>query len=114
MSNKNRIDTWGQVHANKSKGSQGIIHNEHKEIIATHRIQGWVTCQLRFKGRKRKIMSAGTYSELFFLDEVTAFSAMHRPCAECRRERYLEFKEKWLEANIQLFEGNKPTGFCKN
>ena len=25
------------------------------------------------------------YTELFFLDEVTAFAAGHRPCFECRR-----------------------------
>ena len=40
-----------------------------------------------------------SYSELFFLDEATAFSAGHRPCAECRRPRYDEFKTQWLAAN---------------
>ncbi len=45
-------------------------------------------------------MSPGTYTELFFLDEATAFAAGHRPCGECRRERYLEFKELWIKANL--------------
>jgi hypothetical protein len=27
-----------------------------------------------------------SYSELFFLDEVTALAAAHRPCFECRRD----------------------------
>ena len=36
--------------------NRGILHNEHQEIVATHKIQGWVTCLLEFKGRKREIM----------------------------------------------------------
>lgn len=90
-------------------GNRGIIHNENQEIVATHRLQGWVTCRLEFKGRQRRIMSPGTYTELFFLDEATAFAAGHRPCGECRRERYVEFKEAWLEANGDLLESKPPT-----
>jgi methylphosphotriester-DNA--protein-cysteine methyltransferase len=38
-------------------------------------------------------------TQLFFLDEATALSAGHRPCAECRREDYNRFKELWLKGN---------------
>ena len=31
------------------------------------------------------------YTELFFLDEVTALAAGHRPCFECRRADALAF-----------------------
>jgi hypothetical protein len=31
-------------------------------------------------------MSPGKYTELFFLDEATAFATGHRPCQECRRD----------------------------
>src|SRR5262249_10099568 len=31
-------------------------------------------------------------TELFFLDEATALAAGHRPCAECRRERFNAFR----------------------
>jgi hypothetical protein len=49
-------------------------------------------------------MSPNRYTELFFLDEAAAFAAGHRPCAECRRERYNVFKRAW-----QLAHGrNKP------
>ena len=37
------------------------------------------------KDRHRKLMQPGRYTELFFLDEATAYAAGHRPCAECRR-----------------------------
>ena len=40
-------------------------------------------------------MSDGRYTELFFLDEATSFAAGHRPCAECRRERYNAFRDAW-------------------
>jgi hypothetical protein len=40
-------------------------------------------------------MSPNRYTELFFLDEAVAFAAGHRPCAECRRERYNGFKVAW-------------------
>jgi hypothetical protein len=42
-------------------------------------------------------MQPGRFTELFFLDEATAFSAGHRPCALCRREDYERFLEIWGE-----------------
>jgi hypothetical protein len=41
------------------------------------------------------MMKPGRFTELFFLDEVTAFAAGHRPCALCRREDYVRFVEIW-------------------
>jgi hypothetical protein len=52
-------------------------------------------CVLSFRGRKRTVMLPGRYTELFFLDEATALSAGHRPCAECRRERFNAFRAAW-------------------
>jgi hypothetical protein len=40
---------------------------------------------LDFRGRQRNVWGR-FYTELFFLDEVTAFAAGHRPCFECRRQ----------------------------
>ena len=42
-------------------------------------------------------MQPGKFTELFFLDEATAFAAGHRPCALCRREDYVRFGELWSE-----------------
>jgi hypothetical protein len=41
-------------------------------------------------GRNARSGNAG-WTELFFLDEVTALAAGHRPCFHCRRERAKEF-----------------------
>ena len=113
MPYQNKVDPWGKIHAVKSRGmflgNRGVLHNSNKEIVSTHKIKGWVTCLLEFKGREREIMAPNRYTELFFLDEATAFAAGHRPCAECRRVRYNEFKEKWLSANGDLLEDKKTT-----
>jgi hypothetical protein len=45
---------------------------------------------LAFKGRHRTVWGRG-YTELFFLDEVTALAAGHRPCFECRRKEAERF-----------------------
>ena len=37
------------------------------------------------------------YTEMFFLDEVTALAAGHRPCFECRRADANAFGEAWRE-----------------
>jgi len=106
MALQNRVDPWGQLIAVKARGqwlgNRGILHNEHKKIIVPWRHKSWVTCKLEFKGISRPIFSPNSYSELFFLDEATAFSAGHRPCAECRRQRYNEFKDAWLEVNSDM------------
>jgi hypothetical protein len=44
------------------------------------------------------VLQPHAYTELFFLDEATAFAAGHRPCAECRRPDYLRFLDAWAKA----------------
>ena len=51
---------------------------------------------LEFKNRRRDVWGWG-YTELFFLDEVTALAAGHRPCFECRRADANSFAEKWAQ-----------------
>ena len=113
MPYQNRVDPWGAVQAVPQRGTllgnRGIIHDDNKKIVATHKLQAWITCALEFKGWRRQIMSPRSWTELFFLDEATAFSAGHRPCAYCRRSRYNEFKAAWLQANRRLLESQADT-----
>ena len=74
----------------------GALHNDSREIVRPYKSRQWITCVLEFKGRKRSVMSPRRYTELFFLDEATAFAAGHRPCAECRRGRFNAFKQAWM------------------
>ncbi len=73
----------------------GVLHNSEREIVRSYKSRRWITCVLEFRGRHRVVMAEGRYTELFFLDEAVALAAGHRPCAECRRERFNAFKEAW-------------------
>ena len=59
--------------------------------------RAWICCVLEFKNRQRDVWGR-FYTELFFLDEVTALAAGHRPCFECRRKDAMAFAELWAEA----------------
>jgi hypothetical protein len=44
-------------------------------------------------------MGARSWTELFFLDEATAFAAGHRPCFFCRRDDANRFRAAWEQGN---------------
>jgi hypothetical protein len=81
-------------------GNRGVLHDEDHNIARPRARKAWVTCLLSFKGVVRQPSSQNRYSDLFFLDEVTALAAGHRPCARCQPERHLHFKDAWLQANV--------------
>lgn len=103
---QNRVTPFGRLEAVAARGAwlgnRGIVHNDQKEIVAAWRSKAWITCRLHYRGVHRAVFSPHTWSELFFLDEATAFSAGHRPCAYCRRDRYNEFKRAWCSTNAGL------------
>lgn len=78
----------------------GQLHTADREIVRQYASRRWITCLLEFKGRRRTVMSPGHchYTELFFLDEAVAFAAGHRPCAECRRDRFKAFQDVWIRS----------------
>jgi hypothetical protein len=80
-------------------GNRGLLHDEYQQILRPFRLKAWITCLLEFRGRKRQVMAPNRYTELFFLDEATSFSAGHRPCAECRRPDLRRWKALWLLGN---------------
>lgn len=79
-------------------GNRGIIHDPVTKTLLNSRWQhqAWVCCRLAFKNFQHPVMGPRTYTELFFLDEVTALAAGHRPCAYCRRVDFNAFKAAWL------------------
>lgn len=99
---QNRVTPTGEIIDSNSRGTwmgnRGVLHKS-KKILRPFKLLNWVTCVLQYHGIRRNIMSEGRYTELFFLDEATAFSAGHRPCAECRRADYTRFKSLWIAAN---------------
>jgi hypothetical protein len=102
---QNRVDPYGQIISTPARGSwtgnRGILHDEAQQLQRLFALKAWITCLLSFKGRKRQLMAPHRYTELFFMDEATAFSAGHRPCFECRRKDFLLFKTCWIRGNPQ-------------
>ncbi len=111
MSRQNRVDPFGELIITPARGhwmgNRGCLHDREGRLTGKQwSRKPWITCLLEFKERRRTIMTPGQYTELFFLDEVTAFAAGHRPCAECRRDAYNRFKKSWLAANADRIDGS--------
>ncbi len=100
---QNRINPFSKIIATPERGewtgNRGVIHNEQKEIIKNYAVKYWITCKLKYKEMHRKVMTPNRWTELFFLDEATAFAAGHRPCGFCRYTNFKLFKTLWLQAN---------------
>lgn len=87
---QNRVDPFGRLLATAARGllmgnRGGRFHLADQTLgERRHVSRRWIACVCDFRNRRRTIWGAG-YTEVFFLDEVTALSAGHRPCFECRR-----------------------------
>jgi hypothetical protein len=80
----------------------GRIHRDDKTLglrrWASHH---WICCELHYRDLRHEPMGNG-YTSLFFLDEVTALAAGHRPCFFCRRadaRRFFELMEPKLSVD---------------
>src|SRR5262245_18907790 len=100
---QDRVDPFGDIHDVPERGllmgNRGIIHDPDTKTLLKKRwaLKAWIICVCEFKGNRREPMGrngpggkAG-WTELFFLDEVTALAAGHRPCFHCRREQAMAF-----------------------
>jgi hypothetical protein len=98
VTRQNRVTPLGDLVAEPARGlvygNRGCLHDASGRIRRRHAGRRWIACRLEFRGRRRSpLQQPGRYTELFFLDEATAFAAGHRPCAECRRGDYDRFRE---------------------
>lgn len=88
---QNRVTPDGELTISPARGllmgnRGGRFHSDERSLTARRwASKQWICCVLDFKGRQRDVWGR-YYTELFFLDEVTAFAAGHRPCFECRRK----------------------------
>ncbi len=108
---RNRVRPDGELVAVAARGCLmgnrgGRIHDPGTRLLTGRRwtSRAWICCLLEFRGRWQQVWGDG-YTELFFLDEVTALAAGHRPCFECRRSEALAFAEavaKGIGAPVRL------------
>jgi len=110
---QNRVTPIGNIIATSDRGmftgNRGIIHDPETRTLLKKRwsTHAWLTCVLEFRGRRRKVMGGRSWTELFFLDEATAFAAGHRPCFFCRREDANRFRAAWERGN-RVREAHAP------
>lgn len=99
---QNRVTPDGDLVAVPDRGTltgnRGVLHDADGRIVRRSQNRRWIACLLDFRGRTRTVMTPGRWTNLFFLDEATALAAGHRPCAECRRSDYVEFRRCWTAA----------------
>ncbi len=102
---QNRVTPFGEIIATPARGTLmgnrgGCLHDGEQRLGRRRWVsRRWIACLLEYKGWHREVMTPGRYTELFFLDEATAFAAGHRPCALCRRGDFERFVAAWLEGN---------------
>ncbi|MFN4274201.1 MAG: hypothetical protein ACK4F5_15435 [Aliihoeflea sp.] len=108
MALQNRVDVFGALLAVSDRGTftgnRGVIHDPATRTLLKRRwsTKSWIVCALEHPrgirrdpmGRNGRSGGAG-WTELFFLDEVTALAAGHRPCFYCRREAAQAFVDAW-------------------
>ena len=104
---QNRVNPFSTLISTPERGAwtgnRGVIHNECKEIIKNHAVKYWITCVLKYKNARRSVMTPNRWTEVFFLDEATAFAAGHRPCGFCRHADFKRFKDLWIKANGEQY-----------
>jgi len=102
---QNRVTPFGDLiatpHRGMFTGNRGIIHDPATKTLLKRRWSSpaWLTCVCEFRGRRREVMGGRSWTELFFLDEATAFAAGHRPCFFCRRDDANRFRAAWENGN---------------
>lgn len=93
---QNRVKPDGSIVAAPERGTLmgnrgGRFHRPDKTLgkrrWASHH---WIACEIHYKNTHHEPMGQG-YTSLFFLDEVTALAAGHRPCFFCRRKAAKSF-----------------------
>jgi hypothetical protein len=97
---RNRVTPTSELIADPARGlvygNRGCLHDAQGRIRRPFAVKRWIACRLRFKDWHRgPLLQPGRFTELFFLDEATAFAAGHRPCALCRSEDYRAFVAAW-------------------
>jgi hypothetical protein len=97
---RNRVTPFSELIADPARGlvygNRGCFHDGAGRIRRRYAVRRWIACRLEFGGwHRHPLMQPGRFTELFFLDEATAFAAGHRPCALCRRADYDRFVAAW-------------------
>src|SRR4051794_2537757 len=96
MPHRNRVTPYGDIVRSSLRGewmgNRGCIH-EGQDIVRPWNGRRWIICRLEYKGWIAPKWEPGRWTALFFHDEAVALAAGHRPCALCRREDYVRYRD---------------------
>lgn len=93
---QNRCDPFGELVATPARGAMmgnrgGRFHRDDRTLGGRRwSSRHWICCEIHYKGKQHEAMGR-YYTSVFFLDEVTALAAGHRPCFFCRRKEARHF-----------------------
>ncbi len=93
---QNRVTPFGEIVATPARGTLmgnrgGRFHRDDKTLGKRRwSSRHWIACELTYKDHHYEMMGK-SWTALFFLDEVTALAAGHRPCFYCRRKQAKHF-----------------------
>ncbi|MGL5928160.1 MAG: hypothetical protein ACRCY8_04420 [Dermatophilaceae bacterium] len=97
MPRRNRVDPWGDPVAVPARGlltgNRGCLVDDTGQLVRHHASRAWIVCRLDFRGWRHPLDAPRRWTPLFFLDDAVALAAGHRPCATCRREDYLAYRD---------------------
>lgn len=88
---QNRCNPFGELIATSARGTMmgnrgGKFHRDDRTLGGRRwASRHWICCDIHYKNKQHDAMGR-YYTSVFFLDEVTALSAGHRPCFFCRRK----------------------------
>ncbi len=94
---RNRVDPWGDLHADPARGlftgNRGCLVDDNGQLKRHHNGSLWIICRTEFRDWNHPLDAPRTWTPLFFLDDAVALAAGHRPCGLCRRADYLAFRD---------------------
>ena len=97
MSRRNRVDPWGDLHAVADRGgftgNRGCVVDDVERVVRHHSGTLWITCTLQYRDHRSPLAAPHRWTPLFFLDDAVALAAGHRPCAQCRRQAYRDYRD---------------------
>lgn len=112
----NRVDPWGDLHAEVARGmftgNRGCVVDDEERVVRHHGSSLWITCVTEFRDWRWPLARPHRWTPLFFLDDAVALAAGHRPCATCRRPDYRAYRDALTQATgaqtpLRAWEMNK-------
>lgn len=103
MPRQNRVDPFGDLHADSAlgmfTGNRGGLIDNDGTLSRHHNGTLWITCLTDYRDWSHPLDAPRTWTPLFFLDDAVALSAGHRPCGLCRRGAYEAYRSAVSEAS---------------